>query len=99
MSAGEARPQEMHAREIRAKVKEVIAYVTGLDLSGIPDDATFEDLDLDSLSLLEIGIDVDEAFQLGVAEERLGELTSISDTVSLVLECLDARPMLHVEVA
>jgi len=99
MSAGEARTQEMRDREIRTKVKEVISQVAGLDLARIPDDATFEALELDSLSLLEIGIDVDEAFQLGVAEERLGELASISDTVALVLECLDARPVLHAEVA
>ena len=64
------------------------AIFTGsADAEAIADDATFlEDLGLDSLSLLEIGVDVDYEFQLGVPEERLYALRSIPETVALVLE-------------
>lgn len=79
----------MNPEEIRSKVKEIIADVADLDPAEIADDARFvEDLDLDSLAMLEMGVDVDYAFKLGVGDERLKELRSVGDTVALVLECL-----------
>lgn len=89
----------MDVGEIRTKIKEIIASVTGVGAAQIRDAATFEELQLDSLSLLEIGVDVDYAFQLGVPEERLGELRGVDDTVALVVECLAGRPALRAEVA
>ncbi len=82
----------MEAQEIRGKIKEVIANVTSLDPEEIGDKAHFiDDLQLDSLSLLEIGVDVDYEFKLGVPEERLGELRTVQDTVELVQQCLAER--------
>ena len=72
--------------EIRRRIKEIIASVTGLDALEIADEASFvEDLELDSLSLLEVGVDVDYEFKLGVPEERLQELRTVEDTVRLVM--------------
>ena len=82
----------MEVQEIRGKIKEVIANVTSLDPEEIGDKAHFiDDLQLDSLSLLEIGVDVDYEFKLGVPEERLGELRTVQDTVELVQQCLAER--------
>ncbi len=76
--------------EIRAKIKEIISNVTSIDPSEIADNASFiDDLELDSLSLMEIGVDVDFEFKLGVPEERLQELRTVQDSVDLVLEHLD----------
>lgn len=80
------------ATEITAQIKDIIANVAGMDVGDIADNASFmEDLQLDSLSLLEIGVDVDYAFKLGVPEERLQELRTVGDTVQLVLERLQAK--------
>jgi acyl carrier protein len=77
----------MEAQEIRTKIKEIIADVANLDPEGIADEATYvDDLGLDSLSLLEIGVDIDYHFKLGVSDERLKELRSIQDAVELVLQ-------------
>lgn len=77
----------MDVVEIRAKIKDVIANVTGIDPSEIGDQASFvDDLQLDSLSLLEIGVDVDYEFKLGVPEERLQALRTVQDAVDLVCE-------------
>ena len=77
----------MHVEEVRNKIKEIIANVTNIDPAEIADNASFvEDLQLDSLSLLEIGVDVDYEFKLGVPEERLQELRTVQDSVDLVLE-------------
>ncbi len=85
--------------QIRAKIKEIIANVTNIDPEEIGDDASFvDDLQLDSLSLLEIGVDVDYEFRLGVPEERLQELRTVKDTVELVMAQLSEQ-MPQAEVA
>ena len=77
----------MDATQIRTKIKEIIANVANIDPAQIGDQASFfDDLNLDSLSLLEIGVDLDYEFKLGVPEERLQELRTVQDSVSLVLE-------------
>ncbi|HZF12519.1 MAG TPA: acyl carrier protein [Thermoanaerobaculia bacterium] len=75
----------MEAPEIRSKIKQIIAQVAGLDPAKIGDHATLRDeLNLDSLSLLEIGVDVDYAFKLGLPDERYREVASLDDMVALV---------------
>ena len=73
------------ATEIRARVKQIIANVAGLDPARIGDEAKLRDeLKLDSLSLLEIGVDVDLAFKLELPDEQYKEIDSIPDMVALV---------------
>lgn len=82
----------MNAEAVAAKVKEIIADVADLDAEGIGDDSSFiEDLGLDSLTLLEIGVDVDYHFKLGVSDEELKALGSVRQTVELVQRTLAAR--------
>ena len=79
----------MDVVEIREKIKEVISRATSLDPREIPDGASFvDDLALDSLSIFEIGIDVDYEFRLQVGEEKLGTLRTVEDAVALVVDCL-----------
>ncbi len=75
----------MQTEQIRTKVKEIIANVAGLDAAGIGDHATLgEDLGLDSLSRLEIGVDVDYAFKLKLPDESFKGVDSIDALVALV---------------
>jgi acyl carrier protein len=79
----------METEEIRAKIKGIIARVTGLDPARIGDDTTLrEGLGIDSLSMLEIGVDVDMAFTLGLPDERYKEIDSVPDMVALVHQSL-----------
>jgi acyl carrier protein len=83
VSEGKEKP--MDTQEIREKIKEVIAETTSLDPADISDSASFvEDLDLDSLTMLEIGVNVDYAFDLHFPEEELGGLRTLQDSVDLV---------------
>jgi acyl carrier protein len=85
----------MEAPEIRSKIKQIIGQVAGLDPAKIGDHATLRgELNLDSLSLLEIGVDVDYAFKLGLPDERYREVASLDDMVALVesrLASVEAR--------
>lgn len=75
----------MDTDQIRAKVKEIIANVAGVDVAAVGDHATLgDDLGLDSLSRLEIGVDVDYAFKLKLPDESYKGIDSIDSMVELV---------------
>jgi acyl carrier protein len=79
----------MEAVEIRSRIKQIIANVAGLNADRIPDEALLRDeLNLDSLSLLEIGVDVDMAFKLELPDERYKEIDSVPAMVGLVQQRL-----------
>ena len=71
--------------DIRTRIKQIIANVAGLNPSRIEDESTLrDDLKLDSLSLLEIGVDVDLAFKLELPDEHYKEVDSLPAMVDLV---------------
>lgn len=79
----------MNNAEILDKIKQIIGNIAGLDPKRIGDaDSLRDDLKLDSLSLLEIGVDVDLAFKLNLPDERYKEIQSLPQMVSLVQERL-----------
>ena len=89
----------MDAPEMKVKIKEIIANVTNIDPSEIGDTTSFtKELGLDSLSLLEIGVDVDYEFRLELPEERMRGLDSVEQTLELVEERLREKSM-QAEVA
>lgn len=76
----------MNPVEVRTRIKQIISNVAGMDPRRIGDEDHFQkDLSLDSLSLLEIGVDVDMAFQLGLPDERYKEIDNLPGMVELVL--------------
>jgi acyl carrier protein len=80
--------------EIRDRVKRIIFNVTRIPVERIGDRAAFrEDLELDSLSLLEIGVDLDYEFKLGLEdlEQRLGDMPTVEHVVGFVRERLGER--------
>jgi acyl carrier protein len=84
----------MNPEEIRDRIKQIIGNVAGLDPGRIKDGDHFrDDLNLDSLSLLEIGVDVDMAFQLGLPDERYKEIDSLPGMVALVASQLMDQPV------
>ena len=77
----------MNDQEVSAKIKQIISNIAGLDPQKIPDASSLrDDLKLDSLSLLEIGVDVDLAFQLNLPDESYKEIATLPQMVRLVQE-------------
>jgi acyl carrier protein len=75
----------MEIQAIRAKVKECIQKVTGIDAATISDSAAYVgDLGLDSLSILEIAVSVEEHFKFHATDEELASTRTVDDTVELV---------------
>lgn len=82
----------MSADEIRDRIKRSIANITCIDPERIDDSTSYEaDLALDSLSILEIVVDVEYQFQIKVPEEELSVIRTIGETVNTVQKYLCAE--------
>ena len=84
----------MEPLEIRNRIKEIIHNVTNIPVVEIADDASFsDDLALDSLALLEVGVDIDYEFKLGIddLEENLASIATLPATVDFVSRQLSSR--------
>lgn len=76
----------MNVADVRSRIKKVIGSIAGIDPQRIGDEATLRgELNLDSLSLLEIGVDVDLAFHLNLPDESYKEIDSLPGMVELVM--------------
>ena len=80
----------MSTDEIRATVKKSIATITGLSPEEITDSASYkDDLQLDSLTILEIAVDAEYQFQVKIPDEVLSEIRTVDDTVRIVQQHLE----------
>jgi acyl carrier protein len=76
---------------IRDTIRESVNRITGIAPTDIKDSSNYrEDLGLDSLSALEVMVDIEYAFKIKVPEERLPTLQTVQDTINLVQEYLAA---------
>ena len=75
----------MDTENIKAIIKQSISRVTGISAETISDSASYEDdLGLDSLSILEIAVDVESQFKFQASDEELTSIRTVEDTVELV---------------
>ena len=81
----------MDATAIREQIKTHISTITGIPAAQIADSASYvEDLGLDSLSMLELSVNLEYTFKIKVPLERLPELRTIDDSVRIVQEYTDS---------
>lgn len=79
----------MNPEEITEKIKGFIANAANIDAATIADNAAYkDDLGLDSLTMLEISVDLDSEFDLEIPEEELANIQTIQDSVGLVQKYL-----------
>ena len=82
----------MDVSDVRDRVRRVITNITNLPAEKIGEHTSFrKELAIDSLSLLEIGVDVDYEFRLGLPEQRFQGIDTLSETVQLVEHELASR--------
>lgn len=78
----------MENTELLSEIKVVVARVTGLDVEDIGDDDSFEeDLELDSLSMLEVWVEIDRTFhddQVKIPNEEIAELKTLNEAVGRI---------------
>jgi acyl carrier protein len=73
--------------EILAKIQEIAADRLGVDESDITPDASFrEDLEADSLDLVELIMELEEQFGMEIPDEEAEKITTVEEAVDYVVE-------------
>ena len=82
----------MEREEALSALREVAVEVLSVDGANVQEDARFkEDLDADSLDLVELVMGLEERFDISVPEEDLEGVTRVGDAVDLVLSKVAAK--------
>ena len=71
--------------EIIAGLAEIIEEVTGIEPSEVTPEKSFvDDLDIDSLSMVEIAVQAEDKFGVKIPDEQLAELKTVGDAVDYI---------------
>ncbi|MFB7724183.1 meromycolate extension acyl carrier protein AcpM [Nocardia sp. NPDC056100] len=71
--------------EIVAGIAEIIEEVTGIEASEVTIEKSFsEDLEIDSLSLVEIAVQLEDKYDVKIPDEDLASLRTLGDAVDYV---------------
>jgi acyl carrier protein len=82
----------MDVTEIRTQIKQGIADVASIGTSEIEDSSAYvEDLGLDSLSILEIIVKLEQTCKIKLPPEQLASVRTVGDTIKLVQQHLEAK--------
>jgi acyl carrier protein len=77
--------------DIRQAIQESVHRIAGVSTGDIHDSSAFrEDLGLDSLSALEVIVDIEYAYKIRVPPQRLEGVKTVADTIRVVREFVDA---------
>lgn len=68
------------------KVKELLVDKFGVAEEDVKPEATFSDLDLDSLDLVEFALAAEEEMGVRISDEEAEQLDTLNDTVALLEE-------------
>ena len=82
----------MEREEALGALREVAVEVLSVEPDAVSEDARFkEDLDADSLDLVELVMGLEERFDISVPEEDLEGVATVGQAVDLVLSQVDAK--------
>ncbi|MDG3011886.1 acyl carrier protein [Rhodococcus sp. D2-41] len=71
--------------EIIANLAEIIEEVTGIEPSEVTVEKSFvDDLDIDSLSMVEIAVQTEDKYGVKIPDEDLAGLRTVGDVVSYI---------------
>jgi acyl carrier protein len=72
--------------EIRSRLTTILTDEFAVPADEVTEDATFEELGLDSLDLVEVTLVVDEELGIRIPDERLGDITTTGDAVTVLTD-------------
>ncbi len=75
----------MDEREIAAELARIVNEITGIRPEQVVADASFtDDLDVDSLSMVEVAVAAEERFGVRIPDEDLTRLKTVGDAVAFI---------------
>ena len=73
------------ADEVRAGLAEILNEVADVDAGDVADDKSFtDDLDVDSLSMVEVAMAAEEKFGVKIPDDDLPKLRTVGDAVNYI---------------
>lgn len=79
--------------EIIAGIAEIIEEVTGIEPSEITPEKSFvDDLDIDSLSMVEIAVQTEDKYGVKIPDEDLAGLRTVGDVVAYIQKLEEENP-------
>ena len=71
--------------EIRAGLAEIVNEVAGIPAEDVQLDKSFvDDLDVDSLSMVEIATAVEDKFGVAIPDDELGNIKTVGDAINFI---------------
>jgi acyl carrier protein len=71
--------------EIRADLAEIVEEVAGVDADQVQLDKSFvDDLDVDSLSMVEVVVAAEEKFDVKIPDDEVKNLKTVGDAVAFI---------------
>jgi acyl carrier protein len=81
------RREGLDREEILTKIQEITADRLGVDETDVTPDASFrEDLEADSLDLVELIMELEEQFGMEIPDEEAEKITTVEEAVDYVVE-------------
>ena len=75
----------MTEQEILAGLAEIIEEIAGVPADEVTPDKTFvDDLDIDSLSMVEIAVAAQDKFSVEIPDDQLKDLKTVQDVINYV---------------
>ena len=77
----------MTNEEILSDLADIVKEVAGVDTSEVTLEKSFvDDLDIDSLSMVEIAVQVEDRFGVKVPDDELANLRTVGDAVDYIVK-------------
>jgi acyl carrier protein len=71
--------------EILQGLAEIVEEIAGVDAGEVSSEKSFvDDLDIDSLSMVEIAVQAEDKFGVKIPDDQLAELKTVGDAVSYI---------------
>ena len=81
------RRETLDREEILGKIQEITTDRLGVDEGDVTSDASFrEDLEADSLDLVELIMELEEQFGMEIPDEEAEKITTVEEAVDYVME-------------
>lgn len=77
----------LNQADVLAGLKEIVEEVAGVPAASIELGKNFtEDLDVDSLSMVEVVVAAEERFGVKIPDDQVGELVTVGDAVNFIVK-------------
>ncbi|HUW88255.1 MAG: acyl carrier protein [Candidatus Nanopelagicaceae bacterium] len=73
--------------EVLAGIKEIVEEVAGIPAASVEMDKNFtDDLDVDSLSMVEVVVAAEERFGVKIPDDQVSDLATVGDAVNFIVK-------------